>query len=71
MPTAVPLTPEQPSALISEHDYKEEKCQKVHSYDCRRCALSVRLNAFKAQILKVLRDINFVLGDPDQKNRRP
>jgi hypothetical protein len=54
-----------------EHDYKEEKGQKVHSYDCRRCALTVRLNHFKIQILKLLRDIDFAIGEPTEKNKRP
>jgi hypothetical protein len=47
---------------------EEEK--RVHSLSCRRCVISVRLKEFKAQILKVLRDIDFVMGDPDEKNRR-
>jgi hypothetical protein len=54
-----------------DHDFIEEKGKRVHACGCRRCAISVRLNAFKAQILKVLRDIDFVLGDPDEKNPRP
>jgi len=54
-----------------DHDFVEEMGKRVHSYGCRRCALSVRLSAFKAQILQILRDIDFVLGDPDEKNRRP
>jgi hypothetical protein len=53
-----------------EHDYKEEKRQKVHSYDCRRCALAVRLNGFKGQILVLLRDIEFAIGEPLEKNKR-
>ena len=53
-----------------EHDYKEEKGQKVHSYDCRRCALTVRLNGFKGQILCLLRDIEFAIGEPIEKNKR-
>jgi hypothetical protein len=53
-----------------EHDYKEEKGQKVHSYDCRRCALTVRLNGFKSQILVLLRDIEFAIGEPIEKNKR-
>jgi len=53
-----------------EHDYKEEKGQKVHSYDCRRCALTVRLNSFKIQILCLLRDIEFAIGEPLEKNKR-
>jgi hypothetical protein len=54
-----------------DHDFNEEMGKLVHSYGCRRCALTARLRAFKAQILKVLRDIDFVLGDPDEENRRP
>ena len=52
-----------------EHDYKEEKGQKVHSYDCRRCALTVRLNSFKVQILCLLRDIEFAIGEYIEKNK--
>ena len=46
-----------------EHDYRDEKGQKVHSYDCRRCALAVRLNGFKVQILAI--------GEPIEKNKQP
>ena len=53
-----------------EHDYKEEKGQKVHSYYCRRCALTVRLSGFKGQILCLLRDIEFSIGEPINKNKR-
>jgi hypothetical protein len=53
-----------------EHDFKDEEEKRVHSLSCRRCAISVRLSAFKAQIIKVLRDIDFVVGDTDDKNRR-
>ena len=52
-----------------EHDYKEEGERRIHLHTCRRCAISVQLSAFKAQILKVLRDIDFVIGDPDEKDR--
>ena len=52
------------------HDYKEEKGQKVHYYDCRRCALTVRLNGFKGQILSLLRDIEVSTGEPINKNKR-
>jgi hypothetical protein len=54
-----------------DHDFSEEQGKRVHSYGCRRRALSVRLSAFKAQILKILHDIDFALGDPDEKSRRP
>ena len=53
-----------------EHDYKEEKGQKVHAYGCRRCALTVRLNGFRVQILKLLRDIEFAIGEPLEKDKR-
>jgi len=53
-----------------EHDFKEEKGEKVHAYDCRRCALTVRLNALKGQILSVLRDIEFAIGEPLEKDKR-
>ena len=54
-----------------EQDFKDEEEKRVHSLSCRRCATLIRLSAFKAQILRVLRDIDFVVGDPDDKNRRP
>ena len=53
-----------------EHDYKEEKGKKVHAYGCRRCALTVRLNGFRVQILKLLRDIEFAIGEPFEKDER-
>jgi len=53
-----------------EHDYREEKGVKVHAYGCRRCALAVRLNGFKGQILKLLRDIEFAIGEPLEKDKR-
>ncbi len=53
-----------------EHDYKEEKGLMVHSYDCRRCALAVRLNGFKVQILVLLRDIEFAIGEAIEKDKR-
>jgi hypothetical protein len=53
-----------------EHDFRDEEEKRVHSLSCRRCAISVRLRACKSQILKVLNDIDFVIGDPDEKDRR-
>ncbi len=53
-----------------EHDFKEEKGTKVHSYDCRRCALTVWLNGFKVQILAHFRDIEFAIGESLEKNKR-
>jgi hypothetical protein len=56
---------------LLDHDFSEDQGKRVHSCGCRRCALSVRLQAFKLQILRILRDIDFALGDPNEKNRRP
>jgi hypothetical protein len=53
-----------------EHDHKEEKGQRVHAFGCRRCALNVRLNGFRVQILKLLRDIEFAIGEPLEKDKR-
>ena len=50
-----------------EHDYREEHGRKVHAYDCRRCALSLRLSAFRGQILKLLHDLEFAIGKPFEK----
>lgn len=53
-----------------EHDFRDEEEKRVRSITCRRCAILVRLKAFKTQILKVLREIDFVVGDPEEKNRK-
>ena len=52
-----------------EHDYKEEKGEKGHAYGCRRSALTVRLNGVKGQILHLLRDLEFAIGEPIEKNK--
>ena len=52
-----------------EHDYREENGKKVHAHGCRRCVLTVRLNGFKGQILKLLRDIDFAIGESVEKNK--
>ena len=52
-----------------EHDYREERGEQVHAHGCRRCALTVRLNGFKGQILKLLRDIDFAIGESVEKNK--
>jgi hypothetical protein len=51
-----------------DHDFSENHGERVHLLGCRRCALTVRLRGFKTQILQILRDIDFALGDPDEKN---
>ena len=53
-----------------EHDYREENGQQVHDCGCRRCALTVRLNHFKIQIVKLLHDIEFTIGESIEKNKR-
>jgi hypothetical protein len=52
-----------------EHDFKEQNGQKVHAYGCRRCALPVRLYGFRAQIKKLLHDIEFTIGEPIEKKK--
>jgi hypothetical protein len=52
-----------------EHDYKEEQGKQVHAHGCRRCALTVRLNGFNGQILRLLRDIEFAIREPTEKNK--
>ena len=52
-----------------EHDYREEKGEKVHAYGCRRCALTTRLNGFKVQIVSLLRDIEFAIGEQIEKDK--
>jgi hypothetical protein len=36
---------------------------KVHSYLCRRCALTVRLNGLHNQILTLVRDVKETIGE--------
>ena len=54
-----------------EHEFREVDGNRVHSHLCIRCALTVRLNGFKNQIRQVLRDIDFSIGESDEKNKRP
>jgi hypothetical protein len=56
---------------LLDHDYREDPGERVHAFGCRKCALSLGLSAFKVQILQILREIDFALGDPVEKNRRP
>jgi hypothetical protein len=53
-----------------EHDFKEENGQLVHAYGCRRWALTLGLNGLRDQIVRLLRDIEFAIGDPLEKNKR-
>ena len=53
-----------------EHDYREENGKQVHALMCRRCALASKLNSFRSQIVRLLRDIDFAVGDPVEKDRR-
>jgi hypothetical protein len=52
-----------------EHDYTAERGERIDSYACRRCARTVRLNGFKVQILCLLRDIEFAIGEPKEKDK--
>jgi hypothetical protein len=52
-----------------DHDYREERGRMVHSYGCRRCALTIRLNSFKIQITQLLRDLDFAIGEYIEKNK--
>ena len=50
-----------------DHDYREEKGERVHDYGCRRCAIALRLKSFRDQICRLLSDIEFNVGDPIEK----
>ena len=50
-----------------DHDYKDEHGKRVHAIGSRWCALSLGLSALKAQIVQTLRNIEFALGDSDDK----
>jgi hypothetical protein len=51
-----------------EHDFREENGERIHLHTRRRCAISLRLSTTKAQNLKFLRGIDFVVGDPGENN---
>lgn len=53
-----------------EHDYRDDNGQQVHAYGCRRCALATRLNGFKMQITQLLRDLDFAIGESNEKNKQ-
>jgi len=53
-----------------EHDCREENGLQVHAYMCRRCALTSKLISFRIQILRLLRDVDFAVGNPVEKDRR-
>lgn len=53
-----------------DHDYKEEKGEKIHAVGCRRCAIATRLNGFKVQIVCLLRDMEFAIGEAIEKDKR-
>jgi len=50
-----------------DHDVKKVDGQKVHAIGCRRCAINLRLNNFKGQILRLLRELDFGTGEPTEK----
>jgi hypothetical protein len=45
------------------HDYRKDGEQDVHSYLCRRCALTVRLNGLRNQVLALVRDVKETIGE--------
>jgi hypothetical protein len=53
-----------------EHDYKEENGEQIHAVGYRRCAIATRLNGLKGQILHLLRDIEFAVGEPIEKDKK-
>jgi hypothetical protein len=52
-----------------DHNFRGEKGKRVPSCGCRGGPLSVRWSAFKAQIRRILHDIDFALGDSDENSR--
>ena len=53
-----------------EHEYREENGKQVHTGYCLRCQFTVQLNDFKRQILRVLHDIDFSIGEPNDKDKK-
>jgi hypothetical protein len=45
------------------HDFRKDGEKDVHSYLCRRCALTVRLNGLRNQIHALIRDVKEVIGE--------
>jgi hypothetical protein len=45
------------------HDYRKDGEKEVHSFLCRRCALTVRLNGLRNQILALVRDVKETIGE--------
>jgi hypothetical protein len=45
------------------HDYRKDGEKEVHSYLCRRCALTVRLNGLRNQIQALIRDVKETIGE--------
>jgi hypothetical protein len=52
-----------------DHDFREENGERVHSYKCRRCEIALRLRSLKDQVRRLLRDIDFDVGDPAERER--
>lgn len=48
---------------LYEHEYREENGKRVHSHQCRRCALTVRLMDLKKQAAHLLREIELSIGE--------
>jgi hypothetical protein len=55
---------------LLEHDYREEHGEHVHSYTCRRCEITLRLKSFRAKIRRLLREVDFDVGDPVAENEK-
>jgi hypothetical protein len=45
------------------HDFRKEGGKEVHSYLCRRCALTVRLNGLRYQFQALIREVNDTIGE--------
>jgi hypothetical protein len=45
------------------HDCRKDGEKEFHSYLCRRCALTVRLNGLRNQILALVRDVKETIGE--------
>jgi hypothetical protein len=54
---------------LLDHDYREENGERLHSYACRRSEIALRIKSFNEKIRRLLRDLDFDVGDPVEGKR--
>jgi hypothetical protein len=66
-PTGIPRDSIFDNLALYEHDYREVNGTRIHDYQCRRCALTVRLNGLRNKLQILVREVNQIVGqmNPD------